>query len=345
LKAIYNTDTLKKTIEVKEPSVLGDTNLTDQERHTFVTDVKGDTLWLDELIIKYAGKYGIPPQFIKGDVQMESNGFNPSYRWEPFYDAWHIQKNAGYEGTSIYFTDDFQYRIKSSTDKGRPEIPTDHTNLYDGVGRISKYPGYVGTIWEEFYENCSVVNPSATKNLYPQTNENGDTIWYKSPVKIWNEKFKATKDSLYGKDMTKEQIEAAARDTANSWLRYQWQKGIMNSGIAQTRTASSYGLLQIMYPSAHEGRSYPIDDNHLPEYLNIADTNFYYAVPFMEMQLEAELASLTNKTSNWTNGFEMTFLRAYNRYNGATEDAGNIETKAYGKAVLRYSRNYLPKKQ
>ncbi|MGD0339302.1 MAG: hypothetical protein ABSB78_10980 [Bacteroidota bacterium] len=326
-------------IEVMKPDSLGNT-------HRTVIDVFGNSFNLDSIIILYAGKYGIPPQFIKGDVQAESNAFNPSYRWEPFYDAWHIQKNAGKDGTSIYFTDDFQYRIKSFSDKGHPEIPTDHTNLYDGVGRISAYPGYVGTIWEEFYKYCSVVNPSAIKNLYPQTNAHGDTIWYTYPVEIWNKKFEDTKKALQNNEnLIDEQKEAAARDTANNWLRYQWQKGIMNTGIAQTRTASSYGLLQMMYPTAHGDRNYPINDNHLPEYLNIADTNFYYAVPFMGMKLDAELVNLSNKTSNWTNGFEMTFLKAYDRYNGATENSGNIGKKGYGKAVLRYSRNYLPKKQ
>jgi hypothetical protein len=326
-------------IEVKKPDSLGNT-------HRTAIDVFGNSFNLDSIIIVYAGKYGIPPQFIKGDIQAESNAFNPSYRWEPFYDAWRIQKNAGKDGTSIYFTDDFQYRIKSSSDKGHPEIPTDHTNLYDGVGRISAYPGYVGTIWEEFYKYCSVVNPGAIKNLYPEYGADGDTLWYTYPAKTWDTKFKDTKKTLLkDENLTDGQKEATARDTANNWLRYQWQKGIMNTGIAQTRTASSYGLLQMMYPTAHGGRNYPINDNHLPEYLNITDTNFYYAVPFMEMQLEAELAGFTNKTSNWTNGFEMTFLRAYDRYNGATENSGNIGKKGYGKAVLRYSRNYLPKKK
>ena len=53
-------------------------------------DVAGQRIFIDDLCITYGGIYGIPPQFIKGQIHKEARyvdddiGFAPSYRYEPY---------------------------------------------------------------------------------------------------------------------------------------------------------------------------------------------------------------------------------------------------------------------
>ncbi len=74
-------------IKVKKPSRLGN-------RYSKARDVFGNRINIDSICVLYAGIYGIPPQFIKGQMQQEADtcnfggnigiGFAPSYRYEPY---------------------------------------------------------------------------------------------------------------------------------------------------------------------------------------------------------------------------------------------------------------------
>jgi hypothetical protein len=92
-----------------------------------------------------------------------------------------------------------------------------------------------------------------------------------------------------------------------------------------------------MYPTAHGERNYPVDNYHYPELLNITDTIFCYAIPYMEMKLETELVNMSDKTNNWLNGFELTFARTFNRYNGASKEK-DIKNRQYGYTISTLSK-------
>lgn len=130
----------------------------------------------------------------------------------------------------------------------------------------------------------------------------------------------------------------------------------MSNGIAQTRTAASYGLMQIIYISAVRYRDYPFDTydkpgNHLPEYLNIADTNLTYSVPFLLSKIQSELETEgdgSNKPNEWVLGFENTLIYSLNMYNGVTNTKAtetNPNTRYnwhYGYDVIKLVHLYIP---
>jgi hypothetical protein len=352
LKATKNEIESQINIFVDKPNYLGrryNEISEDIVKYPIPKDVKGNEYNLDEIIVEYAGKYGIPPQFIKADVQKESIGFNPSYRYEPFYDSWHLQRNRNKAGTSKYLKDNFQYKIKlenSTPNEGNPAIPTDHSNV-----KPTTYPGYVGTIWDYLFDHCKDINPSVSDadNYYPRK----EKIWYDTPREKWIELYNKHYE-IFIKKNKKEVAKSLAIDSANTWVKDKWQDGVMgkDESIAQTRSAASFGLLQILYTTANGERKYPIDDDHLPEYLNITKTCFSYAIPYLKGKLAFNLnisikdddweETLNNK-NNWSLGLEETYKRAFNLYNGADEDDENeINGRLYGKKVMDYNKKYDP---
>ena len=83
---------------------------------------------------------------------------------------------------------------------------------------------------------------------------------------------------------------------------------------------------------------------HLPEYLNINDTLFTYAIPFLLDRLSDQLSGGNDGENNWTLGIEETYRRTFNRYHGAPTDQ-NIIADAYGGQVLQFAGRYPPKKK
>jgi hypothetical protein len=336
-KEVATGNTISRIIEVKRPDKLGDDYgpLTDDGtvRRTSVKDVEGNVYNLDNIIITQAGKYGIPPQIIKADIQQESS-FQPGYRWEPFVDA-DIQIQD--DPTSKYMDDDFRYK-KTSTDEGTPEVPTDHTNVIPLHYPQKDY----STIWERLFKYSYTLNAITTSNQYPIS------LWFRDKaINGWNDHYN---EKL--KDLKKEGVEddQEAVDFANDWLRDDYQEGIMSEGIAQTRTAATYGLMQLQYFTAVDQRGYLFEriagtQNYLPEYLNIAETNLTYAVPYLLSLVDDELEAKGDeqgKTYAWSQGFEKTLLVALNRYNGKSGKKQRY-TWHYGFDVFKKVYQYLPK--
>jgi hypothetical protein len=325
-------------IEVKKPTKLGNDYgpLGGGGRRTTVSDVFSNPYNLDSIIINYAGKYGIPPQILKADMQQESN-FQPGYRWEPFVDVVYIQN-----GVSDYMDDDFRYK-KTATSEGDPGIPTDHTNVYP-----IPYPqGDYRTIWERFFEQSWDLNGGTGTNRYPKR------TWYTDPSDEWQSYYNEKYYELVDGELNREQVKQAAREYANGWLRDEYREGVMSEGIAQTRTATSYGLMQMLYMTAVD-RHYPFErtsdppepvPSHLPEYINITDTNLTYAVPFLLTKIKDELAAQGDgrgKNNSWSYGFESTILVGLNLYNGKKKDDPARYSWHYGFEVFDKVYQYVP---
>lgn len=80
--------------------------------------------------------------------------------------------------------------------------------------------------------------------------------------------------------------------------------------VAQTRLASSYGLLQMMYGTAVWRLEYPSTDPNVgPEDLNVTSTGMYYSLEHMKKMLISRLTSSGEENGNWPKGFEFYFKK------------------------------------
>lgn len=342
--AKYNGDEVDywSPIYTMAPDRLGDDYgpLSNGGRRTSVSDVYSHQYNLDSVIIKYAGKYGIPPQILKADMQQEGN-FQPAYRWEPFVDA-----NIQFRNLQ-YMDDDFRYRKTiNPNSEGQPGIPTNHTNVFP-----IQYPqNDYSTIWDRFFAQSRTLDPSSGVNRYPIG------TWWTPPSTEWGRRYNSKFVSLRKQEVSLNAAKSQATEYANEYLRDEYQDGIMSEGIAQTRTAASYGLMQMQYATAVEYRDYPLDrtssgQSHLPEYINITDTNLTYTIPFLLSKINVELIEEgdgNGKAFNWTLGFERTIIVALNMYNGKTARVPSTrcpDTRYnwhYGFDVLDKVNQYLP---
>ncbi|HEY9165539.1 MAG TPA: hypothetical protein VIS48_05205 [Candidatus Kryptonia bacterium] len=297
-------------IEVKKPGRLGPSPIQANR------DVFGNDQNIDELVLESAGRYGIPPQFLKAQIDQESS-FYPAYRYEPFVDA------NGQKEFSQRIYDGF--RVKSLADIGRVPIPSDHVNVHP-LG----YLGYQGTVWEYLYAHSQSINPSVSSqdNLYPIANSHGTVLWYSHPAEEWQNIF-------YGAIVLGASSEQAFAG-ANGWLKETYANGNMNK-VAQTRLASSYGLFQVLYSTATRDQGYPRNDNYSPERLNESQIAPTYSVSYLLSQLESVLEDNADSENDWSAGFDETFRWAFSYYRG------DEAKSAYGISIVDVkSQKYLP---
>ncbi len=295
-------------VEVKRPGKLG------KSYNGTVKDVFGHDVNLNDMIFKYAGENGIPPQIIKGQMQRES-AFKPAYRYEPFVDV---------DGQSEFSNRKYdRFRIQSRDNVGTVPIPSDHTNS------SPHYLGFQGTVWNFLYNNSVTVNPRASKNNYPMFNTSGKLLWYETPARGWLANF------LYVFFQTLDSDKAT--NEANDWLRNRYHLGQMKE-TAQTRLAPSYGILQSLYGTATKYRKYPIDDEHSPEKLNENDNAMKYSIEFLSSIRDNYVSTFQNKDGQWKDGYESAFRYILNKYNGSVRD------NPYGNEVIEYSKKFVPVK-
>jgi hypothetical protein len=343
--------------------------------HNEEKDVKGNIYNLDDKIIKYAGEYGIPPQFIKADIQAEGN-FNPAIRYEPFWTisklyklkmdskelvnrqyVHDLLKSSPYKVTvndKIYLEDNNTNPIPSI---GSMDGLEEHNYITIGPTNgdspvyIPEYPGYVGSIWDYFYANCKTVNPNASFNIYPKKKPQ----WYENAITGWDDAFDIGIEDweefvhAIGLFFSEEFISyllsddiknTFARSKANEWLSTEYKLGIFKKGIAQTRTASSYGMMQIMYATAKSERSY----GNKPEFLNEYEINFTNSLGYLKTKLE-ELLSEINHKNNIIEGLENFYIKSFNNYHGTSDK--NFENVAednidYGTYVIDRNKKFNP---
>lgn len=293
-------------------------------------DVGNDTINIDSLCIIYGGKYGIPPQIIKGQMFTESAkknfggqigyGFAPSYRYEPFTTQYEPKYKTDPKYNSYYIYDS-TYTF--------PDVPI-HFNV-----QYIDYPTTMNTVWEMIENYSKLVNPDPSVNYYGGRDPETHRVWlgYEVVDTIY------TRFSNEFAESYPELTEIQKYDSTNNkmidYLKYEWTRNDAPAGtktnIAQTRTASSYGLAQFLYGTARD-IDYPEED--VPENINLIS----YLYLFYETQkkyLQEGVGANIERGNNWPEGYEYSFCRSVYvpRWNTKT---------IYAKDVIDNSKRFFP---
>lgn len=226
-------------IEVKKPHVLGDPNLSDFARQSVVTDVFGSSLNLDELIIKYAGENGIPPQFIKGQMEQEcmnakTKVFEPVWRYEPMLD---ITYQEGIYAER-FFPDGAPFVKSTDHPRGEGDWPYDvkpaHSNVFseEYSGSLISIGGYIAGNWDKYKRKGKLGEPDLILSS-PDLSQRFKEL-YKPPKTLNKNTDMVAKQLAYNELGT--ELVSAKTDLAK---RYDVK--------AQTRIVTSYGFTQLMY--------------------------------------------------------------------------------------------------
>jgi len=319
-------------IEIKKPNRL----LTNGQSTSYQLsrDVFGNQIDIDSICEMYGGKYGISPQLIKGQMQTESaiynfggtigKGFAPSYRYEPYttqFSEWVI----GSTNNPFFVNDE---------NVNNPPIPN-----HQYVQTIPyMYPNK--SVWDVVYDYSQLINDIAdpahrlygirtyadTMNFFP----------YSTIQKIYHAFL-----NDYMKRVPLKQAAQSANASMITFLKDEWNGNVRNgtkglSNIkAQTRIASSYGLLQSMYGTAVTRENYPEDILHLPENLNINSNGLNISIQYQEGLLIGVVGASLEYGGNWPNGFEGTvYWYVYKVWNPYKQ--------GYPDAVLFHSQNFIP---
>jgi hypothetical protein len=356
LTANYDDISKYAEIVVKKPTRL----LTSGQSPTYQMsrDVFDNPTNIDSICVYYGGIYGIPPNFLKGQMLKEAGkmdlpggekGFAPSYRYEPFTiqlsKSW--KKDPRYNG-GLWVVDPNRTSREMGTGK---EVPI-HQNVQD-----MPYPRSPETVWDILCDHSELVNVGSDKShrVYGKRLPSGKMIFPNQYEEI-NEKYikflNASKKyndflnvngaiaSLFSRK-SKEEI---AREKMIEYLRDKWNKGAKNM-VAQTRLASSYGLLQMLYSTAVEAKemSYPSKDPNIsPEDFNVTDTNMTYCLKYMKKLLQKYLTTTVEGNGNWPHGFEYWF-KDYIWPIWNTNEA--FPGGSYAKDVYSNSQRFKPQNQ
>ncbi len=209
-------------VEVERPSELGTADNT-------ITDVFGKSINIDDLIIKYAGENGIPPQLIKAQMDQESS-FEPKWRYEPFQDAQKTLKDAIFQNDKFVMTE-------NSTGGA---FPTNHTNVQpvDYNRTQIKISQYLVDNWFSIYVQRGGTN--APDVILGSESDKTDNFTAKWEAK-WKEEIilKAKNPKDLAHDFVKSLITDTKIDLGKRYDR-----------LAQTRIVTSYGFTQMFYPTA-----------------------------------------------------------------------------------------------
>ncbi|MEX2116292.1 MAG: hypothetical protein WEB37_05345 [Bacteroidota bacterium] len=325
LVARKNDDITSAVIAVEKPRELGDSQFARNRSSTL--DVYNAHLDIDSLCIHYGGRFGIPPQLIKGHIEQESAfigsggvGFAPSYRYEPY---------------TVQFWDRVRNRTQNpffvTEGNIRHPPPPQHSHV-----QFIPYFTQQVSVWQVIVDHSELLETGGPDHrLYGR--QVADTMDFR-PYSRMQQRYSAFLK------LAKRKHPKAFADSANAqmarYLRYDWRP-VKNSSvggeniIAQTRLASSYGWLQMLYTTALE-RRYPEDGTRLPEILNVTDTCMTYSLRYQKSLLVTNLGAPLERGNDWPGGYENAFylyvLPAWN----------SIAT--YPASVMRRAQGYLPKK-
>jgi len=351
LSASGNGKTGEKEIAVTRPDLLGKGSIEGTGGYfppREVGNINGELFDVDSLIIAYAGRYGIPPQFIKGQAAVESAEFLPSYRYEPLTTQFAVD-GAREDGERDWTENPF---FVTETSMGSGQGVPSPQNVYPEA-----YPQSPQTVWE-FLTSHSDLEGETNSNPEYVDLENGrlDFGPYSSAAVVYD----SISTSIQKKNIgsPEDQLQKLTVEATNSYLREEWRGpdrfeeglGGLQNMVAQTRTASSYGMLQIMYNSAIDSEEvpdpYPVTNTNKPERLNVHDVSFPI---YMKLQIEqlrtvlgveegGELPDSDWRNVNWRYGslktLEQVFFEMYNLWN---PEKGNYEQEVFG-----YSQDFLP---
>jgi hypothetical protein len=318
LKAQYDNKTIERDLKVAKPSKLLSKNISTS--YNTYRDVDGSEKNLDNICVEEGGKYGILPHIIKGQIFQEAakeNGiFYPSYRYEPFSTQW--DKYLPYWSGRFYFKDTL------STDYS--DVPN-HVNV--------KYIDYIRkakTVWGIIKDYSQLINPN-NSSQYGKRNTDHTMSYNKKRFKEIQNKYDEFLNS-YKENKRLTSIDAA--DCANArmakYFKNEWKKGKAETAVAQTRCASSYGLIQLLYTTARDdSRGIKYEKDALPENLNLLS----FFSDFIKYEKRLLTKGLTQE-NNWDSGFETTIKNKILAMWNTAED--------YPPTIIANSQMFLPKK-
>jgi hypothetical protein len=314
-------------IEVKKPARL----LTPGQSPTYrlSRNVFDNEINIDDTCIVYGGQYGIPPQFIKAQMDQEAAkknfggeigwGFAPSYRFEPY------AAQTSYGRTfrrHKYLVDKNRAPATDQMGTGKP-IP-DHQNVL-----YLDYPRTPLTVWDVITQYSQLVDPGGS-SLYGKRRSDGFMDYYAYPRLQHYYWIKIVDPLLFDKGYRGQELADAARNRMIDYVRYERSQVDLNTVSAQTRIKSSYGLLQITYGTARkETVGYPYDQNDRgaednPEGLNVTEIGMFYSMKHMNNLLNAGLDKLAQKDHDWPGGLEEYFKNlVYQNWNPGDTQYGD----------------------
>jgi hypothetical protein len=321
LTALHGGRTTSREVVVLKPDSLG-------RSHNRSRDVRDSVVNIDSLCIAVGGKNGIPPQIIKGQMQKESKiasfGFAPSYRYEPFSretgQLFFHKNNTKWKGNQAYV---------DSVGMGTVAIPQ-HQNVRD----IS-YPTTPRRVWYFLEQHSDLATLSPQLRMYGIRLPNG-RMNFKHPYGY--DEVQDKYDMYFNKirkekpQMVDTTVAARGRDSLIVDLRDRWEGGL-NNMWAQTRLASSYGLLQMMFKVATEKRYPSNDPSYAPERLNENNVFFPFALAHQDSLLRKVLRADYARSGNWNRGFNDRMHELMRKWNSK---------KVYADSVIEFSRIYFP---
>jgi hypothetical protein len=339
-------ETVSTVIEVEKPAKLGDNSIARSRR--IYLDIEGKPIDVDSLCVFYGGIHGIPPQFIKGQIQEECafsqalQKLVPSYRFEPYTEQLTIyNRSARYGNNPFFVRGPWDTQMGTGKCIPSPQCPPEHKNV-----SFIPYILYPKTLWDFVYDYSQLVTIDpprgditpkqhaiyGTRTLEGKMDFGKET--YSTMQKMYDQLYELYDDQLGGTD--KARAADLARELMASRMRDEWNGVGWKNIVAQTRIASSFGLLQMLYTTATEEREYPTGSDNRPEDLNDTKTCMDFSMMHLnELVKKAVRSKLGGKQNDWPGGFEGAFRDyIYPRWNPKT---------AYPQTVLSNSLNHMPK--
>ena len=330
-------------IEVKKPAKLlaaGQSPDYINVKDVFANPSGPNNLNLDELIIKYAGENGIPPQNIKGQMLKETS-FKPAWRYEPFADA----KYQKLEDGDTYFDEGMPFVVTETSMGG--DLPNTHTNVYSGRQLLlTPYidePVYIGSYVTQHWDNYV---------RHKSGDEPDQIIGSRTLTDRWKELYKEAKGK---RSLT----DAQARTEAHTKLKNEINNANTTIGkrfgvIAQTRKWTSYGFIQMLYITAADNTFSKETDNRygqtdITPYADQNDANMFPEKLlneqdfFMPRYCDFLLKKLNSKFPGripfyeWEGGFNAKWKSAIQKYNPGEAN--------YAIDVLNNAQLFVPSKQ
>ncbi len=321
-------------IEVKKPKKLG----TNQYAINFDNgiDVEGNTYSIDSLCIFWGGKYGFPPQHIKAQISSESvyddqlQAVCPAYRYEPW------SRYGEFDPDVRALNSHFRVTLSPRSMGDGGNVP-EHENL-----RYMSYVREAQSVWYFIEQYSTIVNSPAPSgySLFGHRDANGNLVF--SDYTLPTHKYQEIRNREYARlhlQITTQNAEANRRSCERfiTYFRDEYNKDDwtgLNNRPAQSRIASSYGPIQIMYITALR-RHYPTNGTDLPENLNVNDTFFPFAMAHYVRLLDDQIGRGNANTVNWSQGFEARLMQVYTGWNSKPN---------YASVVMQGANNFLPVK-
>lgn len=199
-----------------------------------------------------------------------------------------------------------------------------------------QYPRSPKTLWDIIYDYSELVNTGTGKDHKQYGSRNNDgTMKY-------SDKYPEIRD-VYADLLLRAKIKSAlstksagelSREYMSEYLRDEWRGGGKNM-VAQTRLASSYGLLQMLFSTAVWKLGYPPKDlQKAPEDFNETDVCMIYSLKYIKKILIDSLTHFIESSGSWPLGFENSFKKyVWKSWN---------TSKSYPNDVYQRTKLFLP---